>query len=81
MTIAPPVTVTAGSPLLAPSPVSTAAAATPAAPFTEAEACGQLRWEWLRTVCAHEHWVALNLPSEDVMERPFDKLARFPRDL
>jgi len=48
---------------------------------TVAERCASLRFDFLRIVCGYEHFVALNLPLGDLMEKPFEKLARFPKDL
>ena len=45
------------------------------------EPCAALRFDFLRIICGYEHFVALNMPSADVMERPFEKLIRFPKDL
>ncbi len=38
------------------------------------------KFDFLRIVCGYEHYIALNLPSSDYLEKPFEKLSLIEKD-
>ena len=47
----------------------------------EVDQCGVMRFMLLRLVGGYEHYIALNLPLAELMEKPFEKILRFPKEL